>query len=91
MLKNICYVNIILMFSIPLVYITSDFLRIQRPFLLLNYCTFIGLYKKMKFPKIEFGGIYIKYKTLFVTNIIVYIVLFIMLFNYQSLFAFLKF
>ncbi len=91
LLKYICLINVLLILSMPFVYVSSDFLRVQRPFLLLNYSLFIGMYKKIKLPKIKIGHIAIKYKELFYLTFLVYVILFIFIFNYQSLFSFLGF
>lgn len=89
--KCICLINVLILLSFPFVFLSSDFLRLQRPLLLLNYALFIGMSHRIRLPKVKIGDVVIKYKEIFYLSYIMYIVLFIFAFNYQSLFAFLGF
>lgn len=83
-IRDICIINIILFLSIPFVFFTSDFLRLQRPFLLINYCLYYRCYRLVQRTNIRLFGIEFKSKIYFWSYFLIYVLLFIFAFNYQS-------
>lgn len=91
LMRDVCILNTLLLLSIPLVYISSDFLRLQRPYLLLNTALIIKNYKSSKSIKIELASIYTRYSSLYAITIVAYVILFIFAFNYKAVMALLNF
>lgn len=78
--KRILVINVLLLFAIPLVFISSDFMRIQRAILVLNYAVMIDYGKRIS-SNIKMFNLKVNLQRLMYFICILYFVLFMVMFN----------
>ena len=88
--KYLILIQLLLLLSLPFVFVSSDFMRLQRPFLIINYALASnGFYdNRIKLPLILKK---IRFDFLFYVNHIAYFMLFLIIFNYNSIALFFHF
>ncbi len=88
--QMVLLMNVILLFSLPLVYLNSDFLRIQRAMLVINYSLLLSNQNELNKKDMIVLDWQVPIKTFFGCTTLAYIVLFYFAFNPESISLFLK-
>lgn len=81
MTKYILYANILLLLSLPLIYLSSDFLRLQRMFLVLNYALVYALITRNYTVYKKVFGIRMSLKAISYIGISLYFLVFVLVIN----------
>ncbi len=88
--QMVLLMNVILLFSLPLVYLDSDFLRIQRAMLVINYSLLLSNKEDLDKKDMIVLDWEVPIKAFFGCSTLAYIVLFYFAFNPESISLFLK-
>lgn len=81
-------INYILLLTIPLVYMSSDFMRLNRMFIVLNMCVFVNAFY-LRDLKGNLLGVKCSMKRMLKVTYISYFVLFVFIFNFKAVVLFL--
>lgn len=86
-IRYVLYANALLLLSLPFVYLSSDFMRLQRAFLVMNYAITYALIPRNYTVSKNIFGFQLSLKTVSYMGLIAYFVVFILIFNNSVFFG----